>query len=321
MQQQGNAVLRSDLAGVLEDALGTDRWFRGAQIAPPLAVDDQAGQYPQIKINEANLLRDVAKPRARGSDYHRIIGQLTKGTYTTDEYGFEQVIDDDDVADNSRFFDLASRMLLSRTRQLQLKHEKLVKDVVFSPSVFPLITSATAYTSANIATFDVADDVENALNEIAGRGENPDTRTVAAIPEAVYRRLKASTRLQNRVRGVASTDTQLNLSDAQIAEALGVGQVYVLRSREDTSKQGASASTLSAIWPNTYIWVGIVDSGTNALDSALRTLFWSGSTPSVFTVEQYREEKVRGEILRVRGHWAVHVANANRGQLIATQYS
>lgn len=321
MQQTGNTLLRADIAGVLEDALFTDRWFRGAQIAPPLAVEDQAGQYPQIKINEANLMRDVASPRQRGADYKRITGQLTRGTYETQEYGFEQAIDDDDVADQSRFFDLATRLTLQRTRQLQLRHEKLVRDAVFNPSVFPLITSGTAYTTANIASFDVADDVEAALNEIAGRGENPDARSVAAIPEAVYRRMRSSTRLQNRVRGVASTDTQLNLTDAQIAEALGVGQVLVLRSREDTSKQGAASSTISAIWPNTYIWVGIVDNSSNALDSALRTLFWSGSTPSVFTVEQYREDRARAEILRVRGHWAVHVANANRGQLIATQFA
>jgi hypothetical protein len=64
-----------------------------------------------------------------------------------------------------------------------------------------------------------------------------------------------------------------------------------------------------------------VDSSANALDSAVRTLFWSKSTPQVFTVEQYREDSVRAEILRVRGHWAVHVANANRGQLIATQFA
>lgn len=321
MQQTGNTLLRADIAGVLEDALTTDRWFMGAQIAPPLPVDEQAGQYPQIKINEANLMRDVAAPRQRGSDYKRITGQLTRGSYETQEFGFEQVIDDDDVADNSRFFDLATRLTLQRTRQLQLRHEKLVRDVAFSPSVFPLITSGTAYTNANITSFDVADDVENALNEIAGRGENPDTRSVAIVPEAVYRRIKASTRLQNRVRGIASTDTQLNLTEAQIADALGVGRVMVLKAREDTSKQGAASSTIAQIWPNTYIWVGIVDSGDNALDSALRTLYWSKSTPSVFTVEQYREDKVRGEILRVRGHWSIHVANANRGQLIATQFS
>jgi hypothetical protein len=321
MQQTGNVLLRGDLAGVLEDSLQTDRWFRGAAIAPPLPVDLQAGRYRQIKINEANLLRDVAKPRQRGSNYTRITGQLTQGTYETEEYGFEQAVDDDDIAENEPFFDLPARLLLARTRQLQLRHEKIVRSTVFSPSVFPLITSATAYTAANIATFDVADDVENALNEIAGRGEAPDQRTVAAIPEAVYRRIKTSTRLQNRVRGVASTDTTLSLSEAQIAEALGVGRIEVLRAREDTSTQGAASSTLAAIWPNTYIWVGIVDNGSNALDSALRTLYWSKSTPQVFTVEQYRGETNRSEILRVRGHWAVHVANANRGQLIATQFA
>jgi hypothetical protein len=321
MQQTGNTILRADIAGVLEDALMTDRWFRGAQLAPPLAVEEQAGQYPQIKINEANLMRDVARPRQRGTDYVRITGQLTRGNYETQEYGFEQAIDDDDAADNSRFFDLATRLTLARTRQLQLRHEKIVRDTLFNTANFAVITAATAYTQANIATFDVADDVEAALNEISGRGENPDQRSVAAIPEAVFRRIRASTRLQNRVRGIASSDTQLSLTEQQVAEALGVGQVVVLKAREDTSRQGAASSTISQIWPNTYIWVGIVDSSANALDSAVRTLFWSKSTPQVFTVEQYREDSVRAEILRVRGHWAVHVANANRGQLIATQFA
>ncbi len=320
MQIQGNAVLRADIMGVMEDATKTESWFIGAKIATPAPVDACVGQYPVIRINGGNLMRNVASPIQRGSEYPLVKGQLGTGTYTTQEYGFRVLVHDDDAKDVSRFFDLATTQSRLRLRQLQLGHEIRVKNALFNTSNFSVTTSATAYTSANIGTFDVCDDIEAALNEITGRGESIED-VEAIIPEAVWRRIRTSTRLQNRVRGTVSTDTTLSLSEQSVADAFGIRKVHVARARYDSSGEGASTSTIASIWSNTYIWLGKVATGGNVLDGAIRTLFWNQSAPSVFLAEQYRDDDLRGEIIRVRQHVAEFLPNTNRGQLLVTQYS
>lgn len=323
MYSQGAAILRADLRGVVEEAFSQGTLYVGAKVMPPIGVPNSAGQYPKIDKNGGNLLRNETKRRGRGSNYARLKRAWGSDTYTTIEYGVEVPVDDSDENDLSRFFSLEATETRRTYEQVQLAHELRVKSAIFNEANFNKITSATAYTAANLATFDLGYDVDLAKAEIANRGENSQNLTVV-MSYAMFLRARASTRLQNRIRGTVSTDTQLVLSVEALAQALEVKEVIIGRAQYDTSKQGASAGSYTPIWSDTYVWIGNVNpaTGPEGLFSGGcgYTLFWEQNA-ALFQVEQYRDETVRSNIIRVRQDTDEKVVLGTAGQLLVTQYS
>jgi hypothetical protein len=144
------------------------------------------------------------------------------------------------------------------------------------------------------------------------------------MSDDVFVRVRASTKMQNRLRGIGvSADTILNVDTAAIAEALGVKEVLVGKAYYDTAGEGKAAST-SAIWGNTNIWVGNLANG-GGLSSMLSggaqyTITWSRFASDIGTFE-YEEPQTKSLITGVEEYRTEKVVNANAGTLIATQYS
>jgi hypothetical protein len=326
-----NLTPRPEIAAYLEQATLFSDLFIGAKVAPPVAVDRSSGFYPRFDINQANLLRDEVKARAPGTESARIHRQHTLDNYNTQQYSLEAVVPNETSLELGVFnLDLALKESEFAQRQNMIAHERRVATKAFNPSTFAIITSGTAYTLANIGStgFDVGLDVDLAKAEIRKRGERSDAAAlIAVMSESVYIRARASERLIRRIRGSAvASDTTLILSETELAAALGVREVLVGRASVDVSKQKASASSLSDIWSNTYLWVGHASApsaanGSFLNGSALATLFWRQPTGSLISAESYQEEKIDSEVIRARMFTDEKVIDANRGQLIVTQFS
>ena len=324
MYSQGAALLRSDLRGVVEEAFLQSTLFIGAKVLPPLPVPDRAGQYPYIGKAAAGLLKNNAKRRGPGADYARTNRSFTNDNYTCIEYGSEAVVADDNAKDVGRFFDLEASETRWKYREVQLAHELRAKATVFAPATFNLTTSATAYTEAAAGTFDIGLDVDTAKQAIQSRGESPDGLS-AVMSLSVFNRVRASTRLQNRARGIQSTSAQLVLDAQAVAEALGLKEVIVGAGAYDTSGEGAATVSMSNIWTDTYIWLGQIKAAAGPQDyfagGTGYTLFWQADAGEIFTVESYREEQKRASIIRCRQTTDEKIVNASSAQLLVTQYS
>lgn len=319
----GGLVLRADLRGVVEEAFLQSTLYIGPKVMPPMPVPARAGQYPKIKKATGNLLRNETKARAPGANYPRIIRAWENDNYNCQEYGMEAIVADDNNRDLSRFFDTESFETRRTMGQVQLAHEIRVASKIFAPSTFSLTTSQTAYTTTNLASFDIGMDLDTAKQQIQQRGENVDNLTVVMSLNN-FLRARQSTRLQNRIRGTISTDSQLTLDEQSMADALQVGRVLVGRAAYDTSLQGATTSMMSSIWSDTYCWVGSVNipSGPEQYfnGGVGFTIFWEQDA-DIFQVESYREENIRSEIIRSRQYTDEKIVLAPGGQLLVTQYS
>lgn len=314
------AILRADIAGVIEEALGSDELLIGTRVMPPLPVDERAGQYPKLTIESGRMLApDDVKRRGPTADYARKDRQWESDTYTCVEYGLESLLGHDTVADLSRFFDAEASVARLTQSDLLLAHERRVASQIFNPSNFSITTSGTAYSAANIETFDIGYDIDLAKEEIRKRGEStaPD-RLKVVIPGALFPVIRTSKRLQQRVFGISrSADTRpLNLQE--LAEAFEVREVLIGRSTYNAAKKGASAS-LTDVWDDGYVWVGQVSDGGDLMaGGAGRTMFWRRDG-SMVTVETYVVDEKRSTAVRVRHSTDEKIVNANTGQLIATQ--
>ena len=315
------AVFRGDIAGVLEQSKDWENGLIGTKVMPVLNVPVRAGQYPTFLLKEAQLLKQSAKQRAVGGAYPRATQSFNQDTYTAIEYGIENTIDDVVTADMARFFDAEVIAGKLSQRSLMLAHELRAAAKIFDNTVFTATNSATAYTAANLATFDFGADVDDAKDRLLAKGESIDNlRIVISAP--VYSRIKASTKFQNRLRGAGvSSDTFLNVGLAAAAEALGVQEVLIGRSSYDSANEGVAFASAN-IWSNSLAWVGSVSDGGAGYfgGGAGFTLNWSEYGP-VIGVTTYRDETIRSNVVRSSHYVAEKIVNANAAQLITTQYS
>jgi hypothetical protein len=206
-------------------------------------------------------------------------------------------------------------------RKLMLAHELRVASAIFNNSTFTATNSGTAYTTANLATFDVGLDVQDAIDRLLAKGESANNLKVV-LPYAVWTRIRASTKFQNRLRGAGiSSDSILNASTQAAADVFGVQEVLVGRASYDSAPEGVAFASANA-WANTYIFVGSVSEGSAGYfgGGAGFTLNWSEYGP-VFGVSTYREESIKSNIVRASQYVTEKVVNANAGQLITTQYA
>jgi hypothetical protein len=325
MYANAGAIFRADISGVVVEAGTWEENLIGSRVAPVVNVSAKDGQYPKFKLGTGNLLkRETALNRAPGSSYARGSLAYEQDTYATKEYGFELPLDYVDRKDTARFFDAAVITAEQAKRKILLDYEIRTAAMTFSTGNYGSATnSGTAYTLANIATFDVGLDVDAAKGRLLGKGES-DNQLSVVMSHDVFTRIRASTKLQNRLRGIGvSADTILRVDEQAVAEALGVKEVLVGKNYYDTAAEGLAFSS-GAIWSNTYLWVGRLGSaGTPAAmlnGGAQYTLNWSEYGP-VLSVFEYEEAASNSTIIRASQHVAEKVVNPNAGTLIATQYS
>jgi hypothetical protein len=315
------AVFRGDVAGVLEQAKDWESNLIGTRVLPILNVPVRAGQYPSFKLKEGQLLKNDVKQRAPYSSFPRGTRAFNYESYTALEYGYEEAVDDTINADINRFFDAEVIAAKLARRKLLLAHELRVSAAVFNSSNFTATNSSTAYTSANLATFDIGYDVQLAIDRLLANGESSNNLRVV-IPYTVWTLVRASTKFQNRLRGIGlSTDTILNASADAAAQVFGVQEVLIGRASYDSAPEGIAFSASQA-WANTYVWVGSVTEASSGYfgGGAGFTLNWSEYGPAV-GVFTYRDETIKSNIVRAAHYVSEKIVNTNAGQLITTQYS
>jgi hypothetical protein len=321
MYSNSAAIFRADIAGVVEQAKELEAGLIGTQVMPILDVPVRAGQYPSFVLKEGQLLKSDVKARSPYSAYARGTRSFVQDSYLAQEYGYEESVDDTVGYDLARFFDAETMAAKLAKRKLLLAHELRVAAKIFDNSTFTATNSGTAYTTANLATFDVGADVQDAIDRLLAKGESV-TNLAVVMSASVWTRVRASTKFQNRLRGAGiSSDTILNASQQAAAEVFGVNQVLIGRASYDAAPEGVAFSS-SNIWSNSSIFVGSVTQASAGYfgGGAGFTLNWSeyGSAVGVST---YREEAIKSNIVRASHYVAEKIVNANAGQIVTTQYS
>ena len=321
MYTNSAAIFRGDIAGVVEQAKDFEAGLIGTAVMPILDVPVRAGQYPSFVLKEGQLLKSDVKNRAPYSAFARGTRAFTQENFLALEYGYEESVDDTVGYDVARFFDAETMAAKLAKRKLLLAHELRVAAKIFDSGTFTATNSGTAFTTANLATFDVGADVQEAIDRLLSKGESTSNLKVV-IPYPVWTRIRASTKFQNRLRGAGiSSDTILNASTQAAAEVFGVSEVLIGRASYDTAPEGVAFAS-GNVWANTFIWVGSVTQASAGYfgGGAAFTLNWSEYGPAI-GVSTYREEAIKSNIVRASQYTAEKVVNANAGQLITTQYA
>jgi hypothetical protein len=320
MYPNTGATIRHDLNTVVMEASQADKFYIGPKLLPFYGVDAKSGIYPKLTKAISELLKPGSTDRERSGSYGRIKRAWTNDTYDTQDRGIEEEIDDVDVKDISRWFDLEAITAKTVLRAMMLAQEIRAAAAIFNTTNFGAATNSTvAYTEANIATIDAVQDIQIAIQKIVNNAEIPNT--IVMTPN-VFNRLRRSTLMKSFITGVNLPAANITANTIQQAFAAnGIEQVLIGAAPYDSSvKKGTQVYTAANIWADTYIWVGRVASGDPYNGGAGRTLGWNAEGGQ-FVTETYREEKIRSNIVRVRQHTIEKIIDSSCGTLIATQYS
>ena len=325
MYSNGAATFRADLAGVV---LQTSEWEGGLiapRVLPVINVPAKDGTYPVFQLKGGQLLKRAQNiRRANGGASSRSTVSWDSDTYSTSEYSHEIPIDYNTIKDMGRFFAVESVTAMLCKRKPLLEWEIRAAAATFNTTNYGTATnSATAYTIGNIATFDIGLDIDSAKTRLRANGETDNNLSVI-MSNDVFIRARASTKMQNRLRGIGvSSDTILGVDEQAFAEALGVKEVIVGKNYYDTAGENVTAST-SAIWNNTYVWVGKLGTGGSPesmlMGGAQFTLNWSEFGPPM-GVYSYEEPQTNSRVIKAAHHVTEKVINSNQGTLIASQFS
>lgn len=292
------STLRPDLGGsFMEFSTAMDRQgFIGHRALPVFETMKQSGPFGKIPIEQ--LLQSPDTARAPGSGYSR--GKFTFGTdtYACEEHGFEEPVDDREAAMYSDYF-VAEQISAERALDAVLRNaEQRIADLLFNATTFTPQTVTNEWDDSANAT--PISDVETAVQAVyAASGLWPNA---LIINRKVFRNLRNVAEIIDRIKYSGHVDPRAeNITVEVLAQVFDLEMVLVAGGTKNTANEGATAS-LAPVWSDEYAMVARVARTRDIREPCVgRTFHWGEDGSSVGgTVETYRDETVRSEIVRVR---------------------
>lgn len=324
MVMPSQTITRTDLSSTFSefDERMDRKKFIGPRVVRPRVVGIQAADVGKIPLEA--LLRTPSDTRAPGGGYRRDDVEFQKFSYATEEHGREAALDDNQLAVYRDLID---------AEQL---HARRVEDIVlrnYEIDVAALVYNTNTWTGAALTTgisneWDdrtngvPIDDVEAARQKVIdGSGLMPNA-LICNRKQAWHGR--QTDQIVDRLK-YAGIDDPKNFALAAFAECLDLEFILVAGGLDNTANEGQTAS-ISSIWSDEYMMVARVAVTDDPQEPCIgRTFLWDGDGPGApgsdeelaVIVEEYREESVRGGVIRARLNRDLVVMYAAAGHLLS----
>lgn len=299
------STLRPELAAFLDFDLAADRaGYIGAMVAPIMDVALQSDNPGRIRL--ADLLPDLdgdSTKRAAGSNYSRGKFDFEKFTYATEEHGHEETIDDRDRRRYRHLIDAEAVAVQRALTYVLGNYERRVADLLFNTTTWTGASLTTAVSNEwdDFTNATPVDDVLDAVQKvysISGLDAN-----AMWINKTVFQNLQQCDQIQDVLASSGAGESYKvgNVTAQKLAEVLGLQFVFVAGGSRNNANPGQTPSP-TRLWSGEYAMVGKVATSNDIREPCVaRTFHWDEDGSSVGgTVEQYREEGVRGDVYRVR---------------------
>ena len=312
------ATQRPDLAASFEafDLEAEKQNYIGTQVAPVVTTASQAGVFGKIPLDQLLQQRDTK--RAPGSGYSRGRFTFTTATYACEEHGAEEPVDDRESKMYANYFD-AERVASARAMSAVLRNAEIRwAAAIFNTTTWTgasLTTDVSGTPWATVGTAVPLTNVEAAVQKVYDNsGLWPNA---LVISKKVYRNLRNTTSIIDRVKYQGFMDVRAgNISAEAIAQAFDL-RLIIAGGSKNSALEGQTA-TPAEIWGSTYTMVCRVATTNDPKEPCIaRTFHWDadGSQP-LGRFESYRDETVRGDVIRCRHDVDEIVMYAQAGHLL-----
>lgn len=296
------ATQRPDLATFLEfDVESEKNGYVATNVFPVIDVQSQAGNFGKIPIEQLLQQRDTK--RAPGSGYARGNWTFDKAVYATEEHGAEEPVDDREAKMYSEYF-VAEQISTLRAFSSVLRNaEARVADAVFNTGTWTgaALTTSVGTPWSTLASAVPITNVEAAVQKIydnSGLWAN-----ALIINRKVFRNLRNCQSIIDRINasGAGSPSKASDVTVDMLKAVFDLEYVIVAGTSKNGAREGQAASP-TQIWSSSFAMVCKVATSADMREPCIgRTFHWSQDGSSIGgTVETYREEKSRSDIIRVR---------------------
>ena len=296
------ATLRPDLATFLEFDLEMQKaGYVADQVFPVIDVASQAGSFGIVPLEQ--LLQDRDTKRSPGSGYARGKFTFTSTTYSCEEHGAEEPIDDREAKMYAEYFNAEVISTARAFNSVLSNAEKRVADAVFNSTTWNGAGLTTEITNEwdDAANCVPLTDVEAAVAKVydgSGLWAN-----ALIINRKVFRNLRNSDQVIERINseGAGSPSKATDVTAQMLAAVFDLPYIIVAGSSRNSATEGQAATPVQ-IWSDEYAMVCKIATGADMKEPCIgRTFHWSADGSSVGgTVETYRDEQVRSDVVRVR---------------------
>jgi len=292
-------IQRPELAVIAYEYMleASQRGFIGLEILPIFEVAEQSADYPVIPL-EALIKTPVTKRAPRGN-YNRSTWEFETDTYSCEEHGWEEPVDDAEANLYKRFFD-AEEVAVKRAVDILLRgQEKRIADAVFNTgNITGTSNVGTEWSTA--ATCTPRADVK--AGKAAMRAASGLMPNVMVIALKVLENLLVADEITDALK--YTNPIELGGLEAQkriLAQYFGVDRLLVGGAIYDAAKKG-KAMSITDLWNDEYCGLYKVSTGSMDLKEPVlgRTFLWTQDSPENVIVESYREEQTRSDVYRVR---------------------
>jgi hypothetical protein len=296
------ATLRPELGASLTlfDLAMSQKGFVAPKVAPVIEVDKQSGPFGKINIEALLQTRNTTRT-SRGA-YSRQDWQFTTSNYGTIEYGAEEKVDDRDKNLYGSYF-IAEQLAASRARDAVLRNYELrMAAAIFNTTTWTgssltgAVTSAWSNFSASTPIADITAGKKAVYNNI---GLQANT---LIINYHVYLNLQQNADLISRIKysGLQDPNTD-KITSSAMAQAFGIDQIVIAGAQYNSANEGQAAS-LAPAWADANAMLAYVAQSDDIQEPCIaRTFHWGGDGSTVGgTMESYRDETVRADIIRCR---------------------
>jgi hypothetical protein len=295
------STLRPDIAGsLMEFDLAMDReGFVWNRVMPVFETQKSSGKFGLIPVEQLLQNRDTA--RSPGSGYSRGKWKFTDASFATVEHGAEEPVDDREAALYADYFD-AEVVSGQRAQDAVLRNaEKRVADLLFNATTFSGKTAAVTNEWDDAANATPIIDVETAVRAIwSASGLWPNA---LVINRHVFRNLRNCDEIIERINsaGAGNATKADDITAAMLARVFDLSQVIVAGSAKAGNNEGQAFSA-SKIWSDEYALVCRVATTNDIREPCIGRIFhWAEDGSNIGgTIETYRDETVRSDIVRCR---------------------
>lgn len=313
------ATRRPDLASFFEFDLAMDAaGFIATTVFPVVDVQSAAGNFGIMPLEQLLQERDTA--RAAGGGYSRGKWKFEPATYTTTEHGAEDPVDDNDANNYSEYFDVEMVSTMRAYSAVLRNAEKRVADAVFNTTTWAGSSLTTAVTNEwdDVTNAVPLTDVEAAVQKVydnSGLWAN-----ALIINRKVFRNLRNCDQVIDRINsaGGGNPSKPSDVTVDMLKAVFDLEHIVVAGASRNSANLGQTA-TPTQIWSGEYAMICKISSSLDMSDPCIgRTFHWSQDGSSIGgTVETYRDETVRGDVVRVRHQVGEKVLYAAAGHLLS----
>lgn len=312
--ESGVTISRPDL-GVLAYEYMSDATANGfiANLALPVfETAKKDGQFP-VMPREAFLKVPNTRRAPRGA-YNRADWSFNLDNYVCEEDGWEEVVDDSEAALYARFFDVEAVATMRAMGIIMRAHEKRVADVIFNPTTFTANPVVNEWDDAALST-PLAD--VNA-GKIAIRNATGIIPNTLIVSYSTFLNLGLSKNVLDRIQYTNPGVERGEIESGILAKYFGVEQILVGGAIIDGTAKGQSMVTATDLWNKEYAMLCyITGSGDVVAPSLGRTFLWTEDSPGMLNTETYRDETVRGDVVRVRNSTDEKILHPELGYLLS----